>query len=229
VVLAETKIDWGICHRPQTIAVLYTYYSTNETQNTYLFHIEGIRRSSHLEGVAHHDILPDHCDTTFPRLNDTLYDPPYATASPYNKKRGRDERSDNPHARRTHRIPLLAGCPLDTGQTSRGTRVAKGKRRGVNSRSVHFDKRKGWWLDIGVEGHAQKRWVGGTDQDFQGYHALVEYYGYGRQPGRASIWSSHIGQRYFWVMAYVFIYSLCTPLSPLDTCADAPPTTSSQA
>jgi hypothetical protein len=80
--------DWR--HRPQTIAVIYTYYSTNETQNTSSINaqcipITGIRQSSHPERVVHHDILPDHCDTSFPKLNDTLYDPPYVTASPYTK------------------------------------------------------------------------------------------------------------------------------------------------
>ena len=39
------------------------------------------------EGVPHHDIRPDRCDPTFPKLNDTLYDPPYA-ASPHKNKDG---------------------------------------------------------------------------------------------------------------------------------------------
>lgn len=39
------------------------------------------------EGVAHHDISPSRCDPTFPKLNDTLYDPPYA-ASPHKNEDG---------------------------------------------------------------------------------------------------------------------------------------------
>jgi len=39
------------------------------------------------KGVAHHDIPPDRCDPAFPKLNDTLYDPPYA-ASPHKNEDG---------------------------------------------------------------------------------------------------------------------------------------------
>jgi hypothetical protein len=39
-------------------------------------------------GVPHHDIPPDRCDPTFPKLNDTLYDPPYVAASPHKNEDG---------------------------------------------------------------------------------------------------------------------------------------------
>lgn len=39
------------------------------------------------EGVAHHDIPPGYCDPTYPKLNDTLYDPPYV-ASPHKNQDG---------------------------------------------------------------------------------------------------------------------------------------------
>jgi len=39
------------------------------------------------KGVPHHDIRPEFCDPTFPKLNDTLYDPPYA-ASPHKNEDG---------------------------------------------------------------------------------------------------------------------------------------------
>ena len=35
-------------------------------------------------GVPHHEIRPDHVDPTFPALNDTLYDPPFAAHFPRN-------------------------------------------------------------------------------------------------------------------------------------------------
>ncbi len=35
-------------------------------------------------GVPHHDIRPDHVDPTYPKLNDTLYDPPFARHFPRN-------------------------------------------------------------------------------------------------------------------------------------------------
>jgi hypothetical protein len=63
----------------------------------------------------------------FPKAKRYTLRPTIYNSLALQEKRGRDDRSDNPHARRTHRIPLLAKSQLDTGQTACGTRMAKGK------------------------------------------------------------------------------------------------------
>jgi hypothetical protein len=57
------------CKNLSTWQTEYGYWSAFGTYSTSL--------PTFPKGVAHHKIRPDRCSPTFPKLNDTLYDPPY--------------------------------------------------------------------------------------------------------------------------------------------------------
>jgi len=58
------------------VKVEYGYWSA--------FGTYGVSQPTFPPGVPHHEIRPDHIDPTFPKLNDTLYDPPFARRFPRN-------------------------------------------------------------------------------------------------------------------------------------------------
>jgi hypothetical protein len=104
------------------------------------------------KGVAHHEIRPELCDPTYPKLNDTLYDPPYAPGSLLSSSPNLNKNADGTVDPTTLTLKQLifSHCWLEIDAVRDRLRAVRGWQKAKNRRELR---------DIYLLTDASSEWV----------------------------------------------------------------------